>query len=94
MRTYVFFDKNTGEIVHTHQEVALMGESLPTPTEELRAGPLMEQLADRIAPADVEVLDVTGNEYLLSRAGSPDDTTKPYVDVQKQVLSERENGQQ
>jgi hypothetical protein len=94
MRTYVFFNKSTGEIVHVHQEVALMGDPLPTPTEELKAGPLMEELADRIDPEDVEVLDVTGsNEYLLDRASSPDAATESYVDVQQQVISEREKGQ-
>jgi hypothetical protein len=93
MRTYVFFNKNTGEIVHTHQLAALIGDALPIPTEELRTGPLMEQLADRIDPGDVEVLDVTGNDYLLRRVGSPDDTTALVVDVEEQVISEREKSQ-
>jgi hypothetical protein len=93
MRTYVFFNKNTGEIVHTHQEVALMGDLIPTPTEDFKAGPIMEQLADQIDPEDVEVLDATGsNELLLNRSSSLDVATEPYVDVQQQVISEREKG--
>jgi len=93
MPTYVFFDKNTGEIVQTHQEAALSGDALPRHIQELKTGPLVEQLEDRIDPNDVEVLDVTGNERLLYRASSPDDETELYVDVQQQVLSEREKGQ-
>ena len=93
MPSYVFFNKNTGQVVHTHQEVALTGESLSIPKEELKTGALLKQLEDRIDSEDVEVLEVTRDEHLLRRSVSLDDETELYVDVQARVLSEREKGQ-
>jgi hypothetical protein len=92
MPSYVFFNKNTGQIVHTHKEVTLTGQSLSIPKEELRTGALLKQLEDRIESEDVEVLEVIRNEHLLHRSVSPDDETELYVDVQARVLSEREKG--
>jgi hypothetical protein len=93
MPSYVFFNKNTGQIVHTHKEVTLTGQSLSIPKEELRTGALLKQLEDRIESEDVEVLEVIRNEHLLHRNVSPDDETELYVDVQARALSEREKGQ-
>jgi len=93
MPTYVFFNKSTGQIFQTYEEVNLQGESRPIPKEELMTGALLEQLKDLIDPADVEVIEVIHNEHLLRRSVSPDDATELYVDVQEQVLSEREKGQ-
>lgn len=93
MPSYVFFNKNTGQIIQTHQEVNLLGESRRIPKEELMSGALLEQLKDQIDPGDVEVIEVIHNEHLLRRSVSPDDAKELYVDVHEQVLSEREKGQ-
>jgi hypothetical protein len=92
MPNYVFFNRNTGDIIHTHEEVSLTGESLSIPTEELRTGALLKLLADRLDTDDIEVLEVTENAHLLRRASSADDETQPYVDVKQGVLSSKRMG--
>jgi hypothetical protein len=92
MVTYVFFNRRTGAIVHTHEEVAVTGESLSVPREELKAGALFNLLEDRVDRQDVEVLEVTQNTHLLRRSFSEDSVMEPYIDVEQQVLSERKKG--
>ncbi len=96
MHSYVFYNRNTGEIIHTHQETAAMGDMLPTPKEELLSGPLMQLIKEQSQlenVEDVDVIEVSGNEPLFRSGSSMDDVTEFYVDVQQQVLSEREKGQ-
>jgi hypothetical protein len=93
MTSYVFYNSNTGEILHIHQEVAVIGEGLSTPKEELLSGPLMQLIQDQSQLEDVDVIEASGNEPLFQSSGSMDDMTEFYVDVQQQALSEREKGQ-
>ena len=94
MTTYVFFNRNTGDIVHIHEEVSLTGESLSVPREELRTGALLKLVEDRVAPEDVEVLETIQNIHLLRRDSSPEYEMEPYVDVEQGVLSERRRGEE
>jgi hypothetical protein len=93
MGSYVFYNSNTGEIVHLHQELSVIGESLSTPKEELLSGPLMQLIKDESQLEDVGVIEVSGDEPLFRYSPAMDDTTEFYVDVQQQVLLEREKGQ-
>lgn len=94
MPKYVFFKKNTGEIIHTHEEVSLIGESLSVPREELKTGALLNLLEERVDTEGVEVLEVTRNAHLLRRSFSQDEVMEPYVDVEQGVLSERRKGEE
>jgi hypothetical protein len=93
MATYVFFNKNTGAVVHTHEEVSITGESLSVPREDLRTGVLINLLEGRVDTQDVEVMEVTENTHLLRSGFSEDAATEPYVDVGKGVLAERRRGE-
>jgi hypothetical protein len=84
MTPYVLFDQNTGQIVHTHQEVALYGEPFRLCREEL-----MATLGDRIDPENLDVLEVDRDHHLLRRSTSLDDGKELYGDLQERVLSER-----
>ena len=90
MRTYVFFNKDTGEILHTHHEVALTGDSLSVAKDQLLTGDVMRLLEDRIDTQNVDVLEVEENSHLIRRSFSEDDEVALYVDVEKRILSERE----
>ena len=94
MASYVFYNSNTGEIVHRHQEAAVIGESLSTPKEELLSGPLMQLIKEQSQLEDVGVIEVSGDAPLFRRSLTMDDATEFYVDVEQQVLLEREKGQQ
>jgi hypothetical protein len=94
MASYVFYNSNTGEIVHLHQEVAVIGESLSTPKEELLSGPLMQLIKEQSQLEDVGVIEVSGDAPLFRHSLTMDDVTEFYVDVEQQVLLEREKGQQ
>ena len=93
MASYVFYNSNTGEIVHIHQQVAVTGESLSTPEEELLSGPLMQLIKDESQLEDVDVIEVSGNAPLFRSSVAMDDATEFYVDVQQQGLLEREKDQ-
>jgi hypothetical protein len=93
MATYVFFNKKTGAVVHTHEEVSVTGESLSVPREDLRTGALLNLLEGRVERQDVEVIEVTENTHLLRRCFSQDAAMEPYVDVAQGVLLERKRGQ-
>ncbi len=84
MKTYVIFNKKTGDISHTHTEVALSGEALPVSKEDLvtmyRARP-----GEKIGPTDLDVLEV--DQELLRRGLS--NRKNLCVDTQKRVLTER-----
>ena len=90
MRTYVFFNKDTGEILHTHHEVALTGDSLSVTKDQLLTGDVMRLLEDRADKQNVDVLEVDANSHLIRRSFSEDDEIALYVDVERKILSERE----
>jgi hypothetical protein len=90
VRTYIFFNRRTGEILSTHQEMALTGDTLSVPREELLSGAVARRLEDRIDTEDLDVLEADQNSHLLRRAFSQDDATELYVDVGKRILSEKE----
>jgi hypothetical protein len=92
VRTYIFFNRRTGEILSTHQEMALIGDTLSVPREELLSGDVGRLLADRIDTEDLDVLEADQNSHLLRRAFSQDDETELYVDARKRILSEKERG--
>jgi hypothetical protein len=92
VRTYIFFNRRTGEILSTHREMALTGDTLSVPREELLSGDVGRLLADRIDTEDLDVLEADQNSHLLRRAFSQDDETELYVDVRKRILSEKERG--
>jgi hypothetical protein len=94
MASYVFYNSNTGEIVHVHQEATVIGESLSTPKEELLSGPLMQLIKEQSQLEDVGVIEVSGDAPLFRHSLTKDDVTEFYVDVEQQVLLEREKGQQ
>ena len=94
MASYVFYNSNTGEIVQIHQETAMGGESLSTPKEELLSGPLMQLIKEQSQLEDVGVIEVSGDAPLFRHSLTMDDVTEFYVDVEQQVLLEREKGQQ
>jgi len=89
---YVFFERDTGKVLLTHQEVSPSGEALQVTREELmdvanRAAPLLDQ---REGLDNLDVIEVDQKSYLLRRVLSPEDGKEVYVDVQNRVLSERE----
>jgi hypothetical protein len=92
VRTYIFFNRRTGEILSTHGETALTGDTLSVPREELLSGDVARRLEDRIDREDLDVLEAAQNSHLLRKAFSQDDETELYVDVQKRILSEKERG--
>jgi hypothetical protein len=94
MASYVFYNTNTGQIVHLHQEAAVFGESLSTPKEELLSGSLMQLIKEQSQLEDVGVIEVSGDAPVFRRSLTMDDATESYVDVEQQVLLEREKGQQ
>ncbi len=92
MRTYIFFNRRTGEILHTHREVALTGDTLSVPREELLSGEVVRLLEDRIDTDDLDVIEADQNRHLARKTFSQDDEIELYVDVQKRILSEKEQG--
>ena len=84
MRTYVVFNKRTGDIVHTHTEAALSGEPLPVSNEQIIAM-YRPWPGEEIGLGDLDMLEV--DLELLRRGLS--NRKGLYVDVQKRVLSER-----
>jgi hypothetical protein len=92
MRTYVFFNGRTGEILHTHRVQTLTGDSLSVSREELLSGDAVRLLEGRIDMADLDVLDVDENSHLVRRTSSQEDKIELFVDVEKRILSEREKG--
>jgi pimeloyl-ACP methyl ester carboxylesterase len=85
MKTYVLFNKNTGDIVHTHTEVALSGDHRPVSIEDLIAT-YRPPSRRQIDPADLDVLEVDPDQ--LQRGLS--NRKHLYVDVQKRILMERQ----
>jgi hypothetical protein len=91
MKTYVFFNRNTGQIVHTHTEVAVTGEATPLSREELLSMDLRQPEEERIDPNDLDVLESDLSGYRAQRSSSPEEARKElYVDVQKRVVAERD----
>jgi hypothetical protein len=86
VRTYVFFDKNTGSILHVHAEAALTGEPLPTPKVDLLAMDLRLSSGEQIDRRDLDVMEVD----LDLRRPRRTNGKELYVDVQRRVLSERD----
>jgi hypothetical protein len=93
MTPYVFFNRNTGTVVHTHEEVSITGESLSVPRDDLKTGALLDLLEGRVDRQDVEVMEVTENAHLLRKGFSEDAAVELYVDVTEGVLSERKRGE-
>jgi hypothetical protein len=89
MPTYVFFNRGTGAVVHTHREVSLEGNELSLPREEVESGALLKLLEGRVDTKDVEVLEIRRGTELLQRSFDPDSATELYVDVEQQALAER-----
>jgi hypothetical protein len=89
MPTYVFFNKNTGAIIHTHREVSLTGTELSVPREQLESGALLKLLEGRVDTKDVEVLEIRRGTHLLQRSFDPDSATEVYVDIEQRALAER-----
>ncbi len=90
MRTYIFFNRRTGEILHTHREAALTGDSLSVPREELLRGDVVRLVEDRVdTREDLDVLEVDQNSHLVRKTFSEDDEIELYVDVEKWILSEK-----
>jgi hypothetical protein len=89
VRTYIFFNRRTGEILHTHREVALTGDSLSVPREELLRGDVLRLVEDRVDTEDLDVLEADQNSHLVRKTFSQDDEIKLYVDVEKRILSEK-----
>ena len=85
MKTYVIFNKRTGDIVHTHTEVALSGEPLPVSREEMLALYQRPRPGAEVPLEDLDVLDV--DQELIRRGLS--NRQDLYVDVENRVLSER-----
>jgi hypothetical protein len=80
---YVFFQRDTGKIFLTHQEVSPSGEALQITREELmgianRAASLLDA---KEALENVDVIEVDQESYLLRRVPAPEDRTEIYVDV-------------
>lgn len=59
-KTFVFFDKGSGEILATHIQVAVEGESEPINLDELRKS-YRSFPGEEIDPSRVEVLDVSAD---------------------------------
>jgi hypothetical protein len=90
VRTYIFFNRSTGEILHTHREVALTGDSLSVPREELLRGDVVRLVEDRVdTREDLDVLEADENSHLVRKTFSQDDEIELYVDVEKRILSEK-----
>lgn len=83
-RTYVLFNKKTGDIVQIHTAVAISGEPLPVSREDLVAL-YRPQPGKQLDPGDLDVLEVN-QELLLQGLRN---RKKLYIDVQRRVLSER-----
>ncbi len=94
MRTYVFFDKNTGNIVHVHAEATLSGESPPVPKEKLLAMDLRQPSEARFDKEGLDVLEVDLNLRRRRQASKQQAIKELYVDVDKRVLSERDTRQE
>jgi len=84
MGTYVVFNKKTGDIIHTHTEVALSGEPLPVSKEDL-IGMCRPRPGEKVSSTDMDVLEVDMD--LLRRGQS--NRQDIGVDVQKRILTER-----
>jgi hypothetical protein len=89
MPIYVFFNKSTGAIVHTHREVSLTGNELSLPREDVESGALVKLLEGRVDTDDVGVLEIRRGTHLLRRSVDPDRATEVYVDVEQGTLAER-----
>ena len=92
MPIYVFYNKKTGQILHTHEEVSVTGEALSVPREDLKTGALLDLVEGRVDTQDVEVLETTENTHLLRSSFAEDSVMEPYVDVKRGVLAERKKG--
>jgi hypothetical protein len=84
MKTYVIFNKKTGNIVQTHTEAAISGEPLPVSREDLLAM-YRSRPGEKLDPGDLDVLDV--DQDLLRRGLS--NRKNLYVDVKRRVISEK-----
>lgn len=80
MTTYVIFDKSNGEIIHTHTEVSLLGESLSASDKDVLA--FGERIfGDRTADS-LGVLEIA-QDVLRQEVGV---TRRVYVDIENRVL--------
>jgi hypothetical protein len=85
MTTYVVFDKSSGEIVHTHIEVSLLGEPMPRSESDVLA--LGERVFGDRAPDSLGVLEIA-QDVLRQEVGV---SRKVYVDVENRVLRMKES---
>ncbi len=94
MTVYVFFNKNTGQIIHTHREITVNGDPLQASREHLEELQAKINLRlpqeERIEPEELDILDVDENNLVLRKAASREDAKELYVDTQERVLAERE----
>jgi hypothetical protein len=89
---YVFFERGTGRVLLTHQEVSVDGEPLQITQEDLTflAHRAASSLNRQEALDEVDVIEVDQSSLLLRRVPSAEDSKEVYVDIQNRVLSERE----
>jgi hypothetical protein len=83
MKTYVIYNKNTGEIVRLHTAATISGEALTLEEEELLG--LYKARPKKVSSENLSVLEL--NPDLLQKGLS---ARGLYVDVQKRVVSSKE----
>lgn len=88
MATYVVFNRKTGDIVHSHTEVAMSGDPLPVSKEEVLAT-YPGRPGEKAAPGDLDILEVE-DELPRRGAGAAESL---YVDVEKRVIAVRPSRQ-
>ena len=87
MSSYVVFDKQTGRIVHTHREVAVLGEPGPRAREEVLEW--SRRIAAEGIPKDLDIVEL--EQEVLRQIGPGREV---YVDVEKRVLTDRTTEEQ
>jgi hypothetical protein len=81
MGTYVVFDRETGEIIHTHREASLLGEPRKRSREDVLD---LSRRGGEEAAADRDVVEL--EQDILQEVGPGREI---YVDVESRVLRER-----
>jgi hypothetical protein len=81
MGTYVVFNRETGEIIHTHREASLLGEPRKRSREDVLE--LSRRAREEAAP-DWDVVEL--EQDILQEVGPGREI---YVDVERRVLRER-----
>jgi hypothetical protein len=82
MTTYVVFDKETGRIVHTHRDVAVLGEPGPRARKDVLEW--SRRIAVDAIPKDLDIVEL--EQEALRQVGPGREV---YVDVEKRVLMDR-----